>query len=240
MYYVACQKFNIKITHRYLQKGHTQMECDSVHARIEHKTKNADIFTPMQWYGHIRAAKVKKPSYVVFEVKQEHLISFKDIASSAFKWDKVPVSKVHEILLDSAEPGKVFYKAKLIDPHTCFEVVVKKPGRPYNWVTFKAPHAYTGLIPLKPKLVKDLQYFVQRGLIPEDSLGYYERVTSPTFGVAPAEDPPDEIDFPEEVRDNEDVLNAFLNDEHHVDDPEEVVTEKDNSDTESICSDLLD
>lgn len=38
MYYIASMKFDIKIRHRYLIKGHTQMECDSVHGRIEKKT----------------------------------------------------------------------------------------------------------------------------------------------------------------------------------------------------------
>ncbi|KAE8739292.1 hypothetical protein FOCC_FOCC015215 [Frankliniella occidentalis] len=152
MYSVVSQQFNIKITHRYLQKGHTQMECDSVHARIERKTRNTDIYTPMQWYGHILSAKVKKPSYIVIQVKQEQLVSFKELALQNFKWGKVPISKLHEVILDCAAPGKVYYKRKLDDPQTCFEVLLKKPGRRYNWLTFKPPQAYDGLLPLKPNL----------------------------------------------------------------------------------------
>ncbi|KAE8752688.1 hypothetical protein FOCC_FOCC000428 [Frankliniella occidentalis] len=250
MYYTACQKFQIKIIHRYLQKGHTQMECDSVHARIEHKTRNVDIFTPMQWYGHIRAAKVKKPSYAVFEVQQQHLVSYKVLAVDSFKWDKVPVSKIHEIVFDCTEKGKVYFKRKLSDPQTCFEILVKRPGHPYNWVTFKPPQAYAGPIPLKPQLVKDLEYFIKHGLIPADSLAFYKKVISPTFGVVCAEDgdaedgdAPDESDIPEEVTENQEILDSLLNedDEHHEDDPEGIAAhDEDTSDTASVSSDLLD
>jgi len=76
---MAAMKFNIKITHRWLVKGHTQMECDSVHARIEKKTRKQSIFTPMQWLGHIGTAKVKKPAYKVKQATKGTTLSFKEL-----------------------------------------------------------------------------------------------------------------------------------------------------------------
>ena len=43
----------VAITHNYLEKGHTQMECDSVHSAIERKKKNRDIFVPAQYLSLI-------------------------------------------------------------------------------------------------------------------------------------------------------------------------------------------
>lgn len=41
-------KYNIIITKKYLEKGHTQMECDSVHSVIERKLKKTDYYLPSQ------------------------------------------------------------------------------------------------------------------------------------------------------------------------------------------------
>lgn len=40
---------NVTITHKYLEKGHTQMEVDSVHSVIQRKLKNTEIFLPSQY-----------------------------------------------------------------------------------------------------------------------------------------------------------------------------------------------
>ena len=34
------------VTHKYLQTGHTQMECDSMHSAITFTKKNSPIYTP--------------------------------------------------------------------------------------------------------------------------------------------------------------------------------------------------
>lgn len=44
---------NITITHRFLEKGHTQNEADSVHATIEKAKKGQTIYVPSQWYTQL-------------------------------------------------------------------------------------------------------------------------------------------------------------------------------------------
>lgn len=39
-------KYKIDITQKFLEKGHTQMECDSVHSVIERKMKKTDHYLP--------------------------------------------------------------------------------------------------------------------------------------------------------------------------------------------------
>ncbi|KAK3931453.1 putative dipeptidyl-aminopeptidase B [Frankliniella fusca] len=211
MYYAACQKFNLKIIHRYLEKGHTQMECDSVHATIERKISKTDIFTPSEWFGYIRSAKVNKPHYVVVEVKTEDIVSFKDLAQQHFLWKKIQVSKIHEITVDCETQGTVNYKKKLSDPPTTFEVLLKRPGRPIAWANYKPPQVYPGRLSLKPMLINDLKWMMKQKLIPDRALEFYQNVTSPTFGTAISdEQPSNEGEFPQEVAHNDQELDSML------------------------------
>ena len=42
-------KFDVTITHKFLEVGHTQMSCDSIHSLIERKKKGIRIYIPAQW-----------------------------------------------------------------------------------------------------------------------------------------------------------------------------------------------
>lgn len=55
------QMKNINIYQYYLEKGHTQMECDSMHACIERKIQNRDIYVPGCYVQICRNAKLKDP-----------------------------------------------------------------------------------------------------------------------------------------------------------------------------------
>jgi len=53
-----------EIHQKYLTKGHTQMEVDSMHAAIETASKNIEVFTPQEWETIIKAARPKQPYHV--------------------------------------------------------------------------------------------------------------------------------------------------------------------------------
>lgn len=217
MYYLAAMKFNIKITHRWLVKGHTQMECDNVHARIEKKTKNLQIFTPSQWYGNIKSAKVKKPNYIVKEATKDVTISSFKTLEKYFSWSKVPISKLRRITIDSCDPTYVSYQTECEGPITRYAVLSKKSGRPINWVTYKLDKAYAGKLALKPKVLKDLKWYVDKDLIPEAHLEFYHHLfEDPT--VETVEDEEDEDDVPQEIAPPPD-LDAILDQSKDVDDP---------------------
>ena len=56
--------FLCEIHQKYLSKGHTQMEVDSMHAAIETASKNIEVFTPQEWETIIKAARPKQPYHV--------------------------------------------------------------------------------------------------------------------------------------------------------------------------------
>ncbi|KAJ8927071.1 hypothetical protein NQ314_020507, partial [Rhamnusium bicolor] len=51
----------------FFEPGHSQMECDSVHAHVETVSKDLEIFDPSDWYTAIRMAS-KKGKYKVTEI----------------------------------------------------------------------------------------------------------------------------------------------------------------------------
>lgn len=169
MYYWISTKHSVTIIHRYLEKGHTQMEADNVHGRIEKKIRNKDLYLPQQWYGFIKSARVKKPHYVVKEVTQKDILNMKELGNY-FQWSKIPITQIREIIFDvDFPPGSVSFRKDLETESTVVCVLKKKPGRPVQWATFQPPKpAYREKRPLKPKLVKDLKWFLEKKYIPAE------------------------------------------------------------------------
>ena len=138
MYNMATFRFDIKITHRYLEKGHTHMEVDSIHALIERTSKNIEIFTPSQWYAVMKAAKKTNPRYKVVEMDQKDFKNFEQVADHQ-KWTKVKVSKVRDITI---EKNNVAAKYNYDDVAQLFNVKNDGVGPPVKWKTFRLQQAY--------------------------------------------------------------------------------------------------
>ncbi len=49
-----------KLQHKFLERGHTQNENDSIHAAIEHSSRGKSVYTTPQWAATVRDAQ-KKP-----------------------------------------------------------------------------------------------------------------------------------------------------------------------------------
>uniref|UniRef100_A0A6P7G4Q1 Uncharacterized protein LOC114337629 n=1 Tax=Diabrotica virgifera virgifera TaxID=50390 RepID=A0A6P7G4Q1_DIAVI len=58
LYVYAAKKFSISITHRFLEKGHTQNEGDSVHSVIERASETKMIYTPDEWRLLVKWSKI--------------------------------------------------------------------------------------------------------------------------------------------------------------------------------------
>ncbi|KAJ4447498.1 hypothetical protein ANN_09505 [Periplaneta americana] len=76
---ICNEKFNVKITHTFLEKEHTQNEADSIHALIERRKKGRTIFTPEQWIMLVKMAKTSGNPYDVTEMAQSDLKNLKSL-----------------------------------------------------------------------------------------------------------------------------------------------------------------
>lgn len=65
------------VTQKYLEKGHTQMECDSVHSVIERSLRHREICVPAEYAAVIRGARSKPRPY---EVRYVSHAFFKDFS----------------------------------------------------------------------------------------------------------------------------------------------------------------
>ena len=53
------------VTQKFLEKGHTQMECDSVHSVIERHLRNQDIYVLAEYVALMKRARSKPSPYQV-------------------------------------------------------------------------------------------------------------------------------------------------------------------------------
>lgn len=58
----------ITICQKYFEKGHSQMEVDSVHSAIENRLKNRDIYVPMDYIAVCKEARPKNPYNVKYKL----------------------------------------------------------------------------------------------------------------------------------------------------------------------------
>ena len=64
VYALSLKEMNVKqVDHLYMESGHSQMECDSVHACIEREVRKQQINGPTDYYYSVR--KARKPPYEV-------------------------------------------------------------------------------------------------------------------------------------------------------------------------------
>nr|XP_022900236.1 uncharacterized protein LOC111413475 [Onthophagus taurus]XP_022905178.1 uncharacterized protein LOC111417195 [Onthophagus taurus]XP_022907172.1 uncharacterized protein LOC111418744 [Onthophagus taurus] len=73
---------NIEIIQKFLEVGHTQMECDSVHSCIERKLKGRDIHLPSDYLRITKEARMKPFPY---EVKCMQYFNFKDYSIKKYQ-----------------------------------------------------------------------------------------------------------------------------------------------------------
>lgn len=49
-------KKNKVVIQKYLEKGHTQMECDSIHSVIERRLRDQDVYLPAEYVNLMKRA----------------------------------------------------------------------------------------------------------------------------------------------------------------------------------------
>jgi len=206
MYFALAMRLKINIIHRYLEKGHTQMECDSVHARVEKKIKKQEVFVPSQYYGFMKTAKVKKPAYQIHEVKQSDIFNYRELAQH-LNWSKIPISKVREI---SFRPtgGVISYKVEWTKPLKEVPILTKHVGRQVKWEKAKGVRSYYAKVPLKVKLVKDLEWYVKKGHIPLQFVPQYKAWTE--ADSQPVAEEEEDDDLPTEIVPEVAVVNDLM------------------------------
>ncbi|XP_052122519.1 uncharacterized protein LOC127749229 [Frankliniella occidentalis] len=174
MYTHACAKYKIKIIHRYMEKGHTMNEADSMHARIERFSKFKSVYEPFDWIDIIKNCKVNGNKYELTEVGGQ-ILDFHPLADKYQKWthQKAKWRSVREIIIDSETPGKVMLRHDLGNPQQMEIKITCKVGRPINLNSFKFQHAYNSPLELDKNKLKDLASMCNDLIIPSNKHAFY-------------------------------------------------------------------
>jgi hypothetical protein len=175
--YAVNKIINIKqIDHKFLESGHTHMECDSMHAAIEFAKKKTQINVPSQWDTVITMARRGKP-YTVVPVKYGDFYDFKHLKSKNKKSThsdngvKVNWTQMKWMRFTESDPHACYFKYNMNDND--FErVQLKKETQPS--AEDPLSKLYKSKLPISSAKKKDLIALCKKGIIPSEFHDYYK------------------------------------------------------------------
>ncbi|KAL0830185.1 hypothetical protein ABMA28_003642 [Loxostege sticticalis] len=142
--------FFVSITHRFLEKGHTQNEGDSVHALIDRSSHSKMIYTPDEWR------------------LLENFFNFKTHVNDK-QWNKnfrnlkILWTNVKEVFVDKSEPNKLYFKYDLNEEsYEC--LVLRNDTRNLSTIPV-LECAYTSPLKLSKAKYNDLESMCKTGVI---------------------------------------------------------------------------
>ncbi|KAI8435869.1 hypothetical protein MSG28_004078 [Choristoneura fumiferana] len=181
-YMFLSKKYNVDITHRFLERGHTQNEGDSVHALIEKESKGKMIFTPDQWYALVRWAKTTGKPYNVIELTQQDVFDYKPLLDERnWKRDTTNINvmwnKVKEVRVEKDAPNCLFFKYDLKGEQFCLNTVIttRRRGKIMN-DDVELKMAYGNPLTITDAKYKDLISLCQSGVIPKEYHTFFKNI----------------------------------------------------------------
>lgn len=148
----------ITIIQKYFEKGHSQMEADSMHATIERKMKNEKINIPADYIQICQRARRYPRPYFVQYLHHDYFKKFNDVAfySSIRPGKKTGDAKVTDIHALKYQPdGLIFYKIRHTDNWNLLENRVNKSISVRQLEDL--PRLYHNELPIKKKKYEHLQ-----------------------------------------------------------------------------------
>ncbi|CAG9840695.1 unnamed protein product [Diabrotica balteata] len=153
---------NINIEQKFLEKGHTQMEADSIHSTIERQIRTTNINVPADYVRICMKARQKPKPYKVYYLEYSF---FKDFRKIQFMTSLRPGKKIGDPLVTEIRAlrytpdGSVFYKLR--HPDTFVELnfsrVSKKKRIETACLLNNLPNLYDSPRPIKREKYLHLQ-----------------------------------------------------------------------------------
>lgn len=161
------------IDHKFFQTGHTEMECDSIHSKIEKKSKFVPVYVPEGWAQLIRDARVNPRPFEVRTLTYKDIFDFKAF-SSKYKVT-IPWRNICWLHYEKNEPTKIFYKTSFRE--TNFKEIDLKKYKIRHQNIQQLEKAYQANLPISEAKFKDLQKMCQDGTIPAIHHPFYNSLS---------------------------------------------------------------
>nr|CAI5870153.1 unnamed protein product [Callosobruchus analis] len=171
------------IEQKFLESGHSMMECDSMHSAIEHHKKYLAVYTLNDWiniFKMVRSKRGKKQNdaYFVKELKYTNFIDFKTISQALLRnktintqGEKVRWLQVKCFKIEKSNPGIIKYRYGHSGAYLSINIVVK--GRPTTSKSLTLKMAYPVMLPISGQKYNDLKKLCNTGVIPEEYHHWY-------------------------------------------------------------------
>lgn len=167
----AVETTKVKVIHqKFLERGHTYMEVDSMHAAIEFAKKNVPVFSPHEWQNIFRAARKRKP-YDVVSLAHTDFLDLKHMSSAIMRLSsvtKINWLKVKCLKFEKSQPGVIQFRYSHHEEYQSANV--RGRCQPVKYLPIKA---YKHQLPVSKAKYNDLQALSRKRIIPEEFHGWY-------------------------------------------------------------------
>lgn len=163
------------VTHKFLVKGHTQNEGDSVHATIEKQVKrtlkSGPIFLPSQYITAIACAKRNSNPYKVIEMCHKDFLELKNLPGHNVVGMKITEVCAYKVTKDEK---RVFFKTSYgEDIFDEAEEKVEEARTRKSSKKEKLVYFYKSKLPINAKKKAGLLELLNKGLIPKVYSSFY-------------------------------------------------------------------
>ena len=170
--FLSSSKSVSRIDHKFLEKGHTFMEVDSMHALIERKMKGHEIYLPSGFAESAKAACKVKP-YRVQTLTHKDFKDFADLNEKVMKpMALAGISSVHWMKYERDETGPKISFTENYDEQKFHDIYYRKRGCG-NLSTTTIENVKKQL-ELDEQKKHDIRKLLQ--YIPADCRGYYHQI----------------------------------------------------------------
>lgn len=191
------------IDQKFLETGHTYMECDSCHSAIETAKKHRRVNSPEQWDALIAGARVDNP-YKVHRLSYADFLDFKVACDQVWpaslrdeEGEKMSWYEIRWVRVEKTRPGVVKFKRSFDDVEFQEIRMNLKRGRAVqSLANMKLVSAYKNRLPISDDKKRALLALCENHIIPKDYHGFYSELPSSTKVQDTLDDP--ELDMEEE------------------------------------------
>jgi len=189
--FAVSKKTNLDIIDlKFMESGHSYLECDSMYATIERKSKHKNIYTTREWALLISTARLHPRPYQVNVMSYNDFYDLKDLVgrtvknvSTTITNQKVNWIKIKWIRVEKYKPQIIQFKYNLDDsPFLEINVTIEKKTRlqhkdPLDWSIIVPKKLYEKKL-LKSAEKKDLMSLLNKKVIPEEYTHFFEEFST--------------------------------------------------------------
>lgn len=159
------------IVHKFFEPGHTEMECDSIHSKIESKSKYSPIYIPEGWAQMIRVARINPKPYKLVQYTFDDILDFKGVAANYKIGKNLPWKKVCWLEYRKCAPNKIYFKTSYDEELSVADVSIKRRRN-----VPKVQKAYKQALPISLAKYKDLMKMCDDLTIPKSYHNFYKNI----------------------------------------------------------------